>query len=199
MEKISIINALQTRHHMIEANLGEAVRRLRERSHISLRTLAEKCDFSPSFISQVENGQASPSISSMEKIALALGVTLGEFFQSTENGASNVVRADGRLGLNSEWSKANIESLAHSAPGSKLEAVVVTLFAGGTSAKRPVSGTYEEFALVLSGSVSLTLGDQSEQLLNPGDAVSIRQGLARQWQNKGGETTQILVVSARFV
>jgi len=37
-----------------------------------LRTLAEKTDFSPSFISQVENRQASPSISSIEKIALAL-------------------------------------------------------------------------------------------------------------------------------
>jgi transcriptional regulator with XRE-family HTH domain len=184
---------------MIEANLGEAVRRLRERSHMSLRTLAEKTDFSPSFISQVENGQASPSISSMEKIALALGVTLGEFFQATENRGSNIVRAGGRLGLNSEWSKANIESLAHSLAGSKLEAVLVTLFPGGASGKRPAAGPYEEFAMVLSGCVSLRLSDQPEQVLNAGDAVSIRPGLPRQWENHGEESTQILVVSARFV
>src|SRR6185503_11454746 len=123
---VSIINRLQSKR-MIEANLGEAVRKLRERSHMSLRTLAEKSDFSPSFISQVENGQASPSISSMERIAVALGVTLGEFFQATENGQSSIVRAGSRLGLNSEWSKANIESLLHSGPGGKLEAVLVTL------------------------------------------------------------------------
>jgi transcriptional regulator with XRE-family HTH domain len=43
---------------------------------MSLRGLAEKTNFSPSFISQVENGQAPPSISSMERIALALGVLL---------------------------------------------------------------------------------------------------------------------------
>jgi transcriptional regulator with XRE-family HTH domain len=94
---------------MIEANLGEAVRRLRERQHMSLRALAEKTDFSPSFISQVEHGQASPSISSMERIALALGVTLGEFFQWTEKKVPLVVRVGERHGLNSEWSKAKIE------------------------------------------------------------------------------------------
>src|ERR1700674_586034 len=184
---------------MIEANLGEAVRRLRKRSRMSLRTLAEKTDFSPSFISQVENGQASPSISSMEKIALALGVTLGEFFQATEDGGSNVVRAGERLGLNSEWSKANIESLAHSGQGCKLEAMLVTLFPEGASGKRPVARPYEEFAMVLSGCVSLKLGDQPEQVLNLGDTVSIRPGLARQWQNTAEESTQILVVSGSFL
>jgi XRE family transcriptional regulator, regulator of sulfur utilization len=35
--------------------------------------LASKCGFSPSFISQVELGQASPSIASLDRIALALG------------------------------------------------------------------------------------------------------------------------------
>ena len=50
-------------------NLGQSLRRLRESRHISLRVLAEQTDFSASFLSQVENGQASPSISSMERIA----------------------------------------------------------------------------------------------------------------------------------
>ena len=96
------------------------------------------------------------------------------------------MRAGERLGLNSEWSKAKIESLVHSSPGSKLEAMLVTLFPEGASGKRPVARPYEEFAMVLSGCVSLKLGDQPEQVLNLGDAVSIRLGLARQWQNNGG-------------
>ncbi len=184
---------------MIEANLGEAIRRLRERNHLSLRTLAEKADFSPSFISQVENGQASPSISSLERIALALGVTLGEFFQSTEEPGPIIVKAGERHGLNSEWSKAKLESLAHGGPGSKLEAVLVTLFPGGSSGKHPVARPYEEFAVVMSGKVTLRLGEQAQQTLEQGDAISIRPGLARQWQNDGEESTQILVVSARLL
>jgi XRE family transcriptional regulator, regulator of sulfur utilization len=182
---------------MIQANLGESVRRLRELQHISLRALAEKTDFSPSFISQVENGQASPSISSMERIALALGVTLGEFFQSAERDRPSVVKAKNRLGLSSEWSKANIESLRHTDVGSKLEAVLVTLLPGGSSGKQPYAQPHEEFAIVISGIATLNLGDQPEQTLESGDAVSIRAGLARQWQNLTEERTEILVVTAR--
>jgi ribosome-binding protein aMBF1 (putative translation factor) len=44
--------------------VGEYVRRLRTGRSLSVRELAARTGFSPSFISQVENGQASPSISS---------------------------------------------------------------------------------------------------------------------------------------
>ncbi|MBA3259711.1 MAG: helix-turn-helix transcriptional regulator [Gemmatimonadales bacterium] len=45
---------------MPDANLGESMRRLREEQQLSLRALAERTGFSASFLSQVENGQASP-------------------------------------------------------------------------------------------------------------------------------------------
>ena len=60
----------------IEQRLGPELKRLREAGGISLRLLADRAGFSASFISQVENGQASPSIASLEKIAATLGVTL---------------------------------------------------------------------------------------------------------------------------
>ncbi len=66
--------------------VGEHVRRLRTDGGLSLRALAGQTGFSPSFISQLENGQVSPSISSMERIAEALGVTLGEFFVAAAGG-----------------------------------------------------------------------------------------------------------------
>jgi transcriptional regulator with XRE-family HTH domain len=62
--------------------VGELVRELREARRLSVRALAAQAGFSPSFISQVENEQASPSIASLERIATALGVTLVEFFQA---------------------------------------------------------------------------------------------------------------------
>ncbi len=53
---------------------------------MSVRMLAKQAGFSPSFMSQVENGQVSPSISSMEKIAAAVGVTLGAFLAAVSGG-----------------------------------------------------------------------------------------------------------------
>jgi transcriptional regulator with XRE-family HTH domain len=66
--------------------IGEHVRRLRSDRHISVRGFAALTGFSASFISQLENGQVSPSLGSLHKIAEALGVTLGEFFAAAETG-----------------------------------------------------------------------------------------------------------------
>jgi transcriptional regulator with XRE-family HTH domain len=178
--------------------VGERLRQLREDRGISLRKLAELTEFSASFISQVENGQASPSIGSLERIASAVGVTLGEFFAAPRGeGPGLVVRASARQNLESAWSNAQIEALAPMAVGRKLEPVIITLEAGGRSGKRPHPHAMEEFAFVLEGTVRLTLGDETHEL-GAGDAVTIPPEHARAWENTGPVSARILVVSARI-
>lgn len=164
------------------------------RQGLSLRDLAARTDFSPSFISQVENGQASPSISSMERIAHALGVTLGEFFLAASPGrGGHVLKSSERRMLASGWSNAVIESL-HEA-GEALEAVMITLEAGGRSGKHPYGHAAEEFALVVDGQVSLTLGPE-DHVLTAGDSATILPGELRLWRNVSKLPTRILLVSA---
>src|SRR5687768_1253089 len=115
---------------MNEVHLGASVRRLRSARQLSLRNLGGRTGFSASFLSQVENGQASPSISSMERIAAALGVTMGQFFQSTESSPPAVLRATARVTLNSQWSRARIEALSAHVPASRIEPVLITLDVG---------------------------------------------------------------------
>ncbi|HEU4681224.1 MAG TPA: helix-turn-helix domain-containing protein [Gemmatimonadales bacterium] len=182
---------------MDETSLGAVLRRLREERGLTLRAIAERSGFSASFLSQVENEQASPSISSMERIAAALGVTLGEFFQTVEQGNQvRVVRANARQNLYSQWSKARIESLASGEPNRKLQAVLVTLKPDGSSGRQPYPAPSEEFALVLKGSVVLTT-DNHEQVLNEGDGVTVHAGTMRRWHNRGTAATQIVIVAAR--
>jgi transcriptional regulator with XRE-family HTH domain len=76
--------------------LGDMLRQHRESIGLSVRTLATKAGFSPSFISQVENGLASPSIGSLEKIAACLDVTLSELFRHQNEPLSGVVRVKDR-------------------------------------------------------------------------------------------------------
>lgn len=181
---------------MIELNLGLAVRQLREEQQLSLRALGERTGFSASFLSQVENGQASPSIASMERIATALGVTLVEFFRRAGGDTSPVIRAGARPTMQSEWSKGRIEVLGGGLQNGRLEPVVMTLEPGGSSGKRPDASVREEFALVLGGSAELTLDDRT-QILAPGDAVTIMPGAARRWHNPGDQAALILIVSVR--
>src|SRR6202451_3302331 len=125
---------------MIEQTLGNSLRFLREQQGISLRALAERTDFSASFLSQIENGQCSPSISSMEKIANALGVTLGQFFLSANQQVVNIVRASDRTHMALDWSRAEIASLGSlsngsplrsAANGSQFRASMLTIQPGG--------------------------------------------------------------------
>src|SRR5918994_1033183 len=181
---------------MSEARLGPSVRRLREAQRISLRALAEGTGFSASFLSQVENGQASPSISSMERIATALGVTLGEFFMGAQAQAPAVTRADARPTFESQWSRGRIEALGAGGDGPRLAPVLVTLEPGGSSGKKAYASAGEEFALVQEGTVELTL-DEVTQTLRTGDAVTIRRGVLRRWHNTGEKLARILIVSSR--
>jgi transcriptional regulator with XRE-family HTH domain len=176
--------------------VGALVRRLRTQAGISLRTLAGQTDFSPSFISQVENGQVSPSISSMEKIAAALGVTLGEFFVAASEGEGGlVVRADDRQVLGSGWSNADIEALISPGSTARLEAILITLRPGGRSGKHPYAHPREEFAFVLQGSVVLVLGPE-EHRLRRGDATTILPGELRLWRNETATPAKVMVITS---
>lgn len=180
---------------MIEKNLGTVVRELRKSRKLSLRTLSRSTGFSAAFMSQVENGQASPSISSMEKIAHALGVTLGDFFRATESQTTYVARARERSGLTSQWSRAQIEALGRVEVGQELEGMIVTLHPEGSSGKRPHSHTHDQLAFVVSGTLELTLGEDVYKM-SRGDSATIRAGMPRLWKNVSRKPAQVVIVSA---
>jgi len=180
----------------LEQSLGEAIRRLRDIKRLSVRALASKCGFSPSFISQVELNQASPSLASLERIAAAIGVTIGEFFLTAEQSGPRVVRSSRRPMLQSGWSRSQIESLGNTALGSRLEALLVTMRGGGISGSKLHANETELFALVLAGSVMLHLAD-ANQVLRRGDAVVIPVGTPYRWENKGVKQVQLLLVRPR--
>jgi len=186
-------------HQISQKTVGARLRQFREQRRVSLRKLAKLTEFSPSFISQVENGQASPSIGSLERIAGSLGITLGEFFTAPAQGGDSglVVRGRGRSQITSSWSIAQIEALGPLGGDRALESVLITLESGGRSGKRPQAHAMEQFVFVLSGKVRLRV-DDSAYVLKAGDAVTILRRQERLWENAGPAPARILVVSARL-
>jgi transcriptional regulator with XRE-family HTH domain len=176
--------------------VGARIRRLRLQARVSLRALAAQTAFSPSFISQVEHGQASPSIGSLQRLADALGVTLGEFFEGDGGGDGLVVKRRQRARLDSAWSAARLEALGKARPGRRLEAVLVSLRRGGRSGRRPHAPAHEELAFVLRGQVRLELRGGVERL-GPGDAVTLPAGEPRRFSNPGPARAELLLVSSR--
>lgn len=177
--------------------VGRVIRELREKNGLSVRTLAGRAGVSPAFISQVENGQASPSIASLERIAHELGVTLGGFFnQGAITSSPHIVRAGSRDEWTSEWSRARVESLGPVGHGHRLEAMLFTLEPSGRTGSRPSSYLTEAFAFVSSGVVTLVL-EAEQQPMQQGDAVTIPAQTPHRWENTSQKTASLVVVLAR--
>jgi transcriptional regulator with XRE-family HTH domain len=179
-----------------EARIGEVIKRLREESGLSLRTLATRVDFSASFLSQLENGQVSPSIASLERIVAELGVTLADLFEASQKPGAPVMRAASRPGFTSSWSRARVESLSGAGARSQLEAIAVTLDPRGASGKHPTRHTMDHFAYMLMGTLTLLL-DAERLELSAGDCLIVPARTPHRWANTTAEPSQVLLVFAR--
>lgn len=67
----------------IKSKIGNRIKELREIKQMSQKDLAYSADLDRSYIASVENGKRNISIVNIEKIAVALGVKLQDFFNDT--------------------------------------------------------------------------------------------------------------------
>jgi transcriptional regulator with XRE-family HTH domain len=176
---------------------------LREAKGLSVRALARETDFSPSFISQVENGLAAPSIGSMGRIAQALGVSLSDVFAQEPLAAMRqpgleVVRSGEKAQFASSWSRGQLLLLQSRDRPGHLDPAILTLEATGQSSGRVAPSGHETFAFVLEGHVILHLDDQ-DVTLETADSALLSASLAHRWTNPFTSPARILLVSARTI
>ena len=67
--------------HATRKNVGQRVRALREESNLTQEQLALMTGVGRSYLAKVEAGNRNATIDCMEKVALGLGVTLGQLFE----------------------------------------------------------------------------------------------------------------------
>ena len=66
-------------------DIGNTLKRLRIRNGLTQEELADRCELSKGFISQVERDLASPSIATLEDMLQSLGTDLKTFFNDAED------------------------------------------------------------------------------------------------------------------
>lgn len=60
--------------------VGKNIQKIRESKGISQQELAAKCNFEKSNMSRLEAGRVNPTLSTLEKVAKALEISLAELF-----------------------------------------------------------------------------------------------------------------------
>jgi transcriptional regulator with XRE-family HTH domain len=175
--------------------LGAKLRDLRVRRGLSVRVFAAQVGFSPSFISQLEADQVSPSINSLEKIAGALGVTLGQLFSSMEEHAAAriVVPRQERAIYVSSWASSSVALLTDAAPGRVMTAMELIIAPGGMSSRTPEARPHDTIALLSAGTLTLQL-EAGEEQVSPGDTAYFPAGTRFAWFNRSDADATLLLV-----
>lgn len=175
-------------------DLGARVRELRAQKKMTLAELSLRSQVSIGMLSHIERGQTSPSLKTLERLRLALGVPLASFFernnpQSVSNGT--VVRADARAQL--PLKKLGLVKELLSPPGhSDLEMLMLVIEPGGGSGPEPWSRRGEKGGLVLEGTFELCIGD-SRHLLQSGDSFQFDSGQPHYFRNlSDGDLARVL-------
>ncbi len=156
--------------------IGLIIKHNREACGYSLRELADRTGLSSSYISQIENGKVSPSLSSLVKIADSLGTTIqGLFEEVSSRDESPVIRKENRRMASSLNEGISISFATNSVLSKIMEVAVVELQVGAQTGDD--ASSYKRFGsqvmFVSRGKVEARLGDEVF-ILNKGDSLNMK-------------------------
>ena len=180
--------------------VGQRIRDLRIERGWTLKDLAARCDLSTSFLSQVERGLSSVSITSLHIICQALGMTLGEFFQEAGETAGEaepgrptheVMKAKDQRAVNLSEASIKYRFLSREFAGRQFEIMLGEIPPGYYYPPFPHEG--EEFGYVLEGQLRLTIGNET-YALGPGDSYHFAAATPHGYQAEGASAVRILWV-----
>ena len=131
--------------------LGNKLRDMRQRKGLTQEELADRCELTKGYISQLENDLTSPSIATLVDLLNALGSNLSDFFHENEE-EKIVFSEEEYIEKQSEGMK--LEWVIPNAQKNMMEPVLVELEAGAdTRTDFPHEG--EEFGYVLEGRIAI--------------------------------------------
>jgi transcriptional regulator with XRE-family HTH domain len=151
------------------ANVGKRLRALRRARNRTLEEIARDTGYTTGYLSQIETGEAVPSLSALAAIAAAHGTDITAFFPLEASAGVQISRAGDpdklRIAPNSRE-----EYVALSARGatSAFTALISRYFPGESVGRYSQFG--ERFALVLDGEARFNV-DGEERVLRPGDCI----------------------------
>lgn len=171
--------------------VGQKLRMVRQRRGLSQRELAKLSGLSPNTLGLLERGQTSPTVSTLQKLAVALDVDINAFFGSSELEANIIyIKANQRLHL--PLLDGLLADLKAGFPHSQMKPFYLKLNPGAQGGP-PVSHKGEEFIYCLRGQL-LYLIDDSAFLLEPGDSLFFDAERPHRWQNSGTEVNEALLI-----
>ncbi len=170
-------------------SIAERIKALRTEQGMTLAELGERTSLSISYLSQIERDRTTPSLSTLMNVAKSLNVPLRYFFE-TEAEAAFILRSDQVQDDPPAHLSVVHLPLSPRLENNKLEVYRVRL-KPHTPPEQLTPYPGEEFAFVLSGELSIAVGDE-EFVLTAGDSIHYDALQPHRWCNNGDEPCIVL-------
>ncbi len=170
--------------------IGEKVKAFRTARRMSLRALGEATGTTASFLSQLERGLSGVNISTLMRIAGALGISLTDLFEETAPPVGRVLHKADRPAL--PPAEGYRKMLLSRRPIRDMEVYIGEFDPGGSTGDKPYShGASHELFFVIQGHVELTLGDERHEL-SAGDSIEYPSSVPHKTVNIGKEPAEVM-------
>jgi len=174
-------------------DVGRRLKEVRKAAGISQRELAKRAGVTNSTISMIEKNNVSPSISSLKKVLAGIPISLLEFFNSMDSGASDVpviYRAEGLHVINSEggieWAV-----IGKNFPNRQMNLMIETYPPGSDTGIERFTHEGEEAGIVIRGTIELTVDDQVH-VLKPGEGYYFESSRPHRFHNPYDEPCELV-------
>ena len=135
-------------------SIGMKIKRLRNVCQLTQEELADRCELTKGYISQIENDLTSPSISTLTDILSALGTNLKEFFNEEDDDQVVFTEEDYFV---KESDDTQITWLVPNSQKNEMEPILMVINPHtSTMVDMPHEG--QEFGYVLEGVVEVVVG-----------------------------------------
>jgi transcriptional regulator with XRE-family HTH domain len=143
-------------------DIGEKIKQLRIKMDLTQEELANRCELSKGFISQVERNLTSPSIATLTDLLEALGDNLKNFFSDSDN-EQIVFHKEDMFEQEDNTLNHVIHWVVPNAQKNQMEPILIKILKGGRS--QPYCAyDGEAFGYVTRGCVYLHLGGRKFKL-----------------------------------
>ena len=181
-----------------EIKVAQKIRELRQIQRLTLRDVADKTDLSAALISQIENNIVSPPIATLLKIALALGVKIGYFFEDSfvNNPGYAVTRSNERHSVYRQGSEYGYSYflLTHGLKERNMEPFFVTFARDDFADDEFFRHEGEEFVYIIKGKVEYQIGE-NVVTLTKGDSLYLNSNLPHRARClRKGESQAIVIL-----
>lgn len=178
---------------MHEVDLAARVRAARAARGLTQRDMARLAGLSHTAIAKIERGDMSPTVASLQKIAMSLGMPIAALIDDPAGGPEGIFfrRADlTTLTLGGH----TIRQIGRNLTRHALQMMEDTFEPGADTGETMLSHAGEEAGFVIRGRLEVTVGDRI-CVLGPGDAYFFESRIPHRFRNAGEETCVVVAAA----